>query len=142
MQHMCVGRFIGGIFHYVQKRFYIIKKNSSLMCVRIFASFVRLKNALSMYRNWRRMWLEAQPIDFHGCGEQTVDIERALVELFAVFVMNLKGFVYVVKLNVKDADCRFGMIKLGCQYSKKCTCHDRCSDRLRQDNGAGIMGWA
>ena len=49
-----------------------------------------------------------------------------------------------VKLNVKDADCRFGMIKLGCQYSKNVLATTGVQIDLRTGglvfNGAGIMG--
>ena len=49
-----------------------------------------------------------------------------------------------VRLNVKDEDCRFGMIKLGCQYSKNVLATTGVQIDLRTGglvfNGAGIMG--
>lgn len=49
-----------------------------------------------------------------------------------------------VRLNVKDEDCRFGMIKLGCQYSKNVLSSVGIQIDLRTGgltfNGSGIMG--
>lgn len=49
-----------------------------------------------------------------------------------------------VRLNVKDEDCRFGMIKLGCQYSKNVLATTGVQIDLRTGglvfNGASIMG--